>query len=210
MIRQQFLDGARVVVNAIRSPAVRAAWGEPSILEHQTVGSLAGHVARAGVWVVGGYLDQEPQDPPRAPTFDSAADYYSTMAETLSDDDHRAVRDRSATVAATGWMAVADDAEANLTALATRLAAEPGDRVTPVAGGAMRLDDYLATRIVEQVVHLDDLARSVGGATWTMPDNVVEVALATGVAIGARRWGPEVMVRALYRSGEATILPVLR
>ena len=26
----------------------------------------------------------------------------------------------------------------------------------------MRLDDYLVTRVVEQVVHLDDLARSIG------------------------------------------------
>jgi hypothetical protein len=207
VIRQQFLDGGRVVVDAIRSPAVGAAWDEPSILEHQTVGSLAGHVARAGVWVVGGYLDQ---DPPEAATFDSAADYYATMAELLTDDDHGAVRERSATVAATGWTAVADEAAANLDTLAARLPAEPVDRITPVAGGAMRLDDYLATRIVEQVVHLDDLARSVGEARWTMPDSVVEVALATGVAIGARRWGREAMVRALYRRGEATILPVLR
>lgn len=206
MIRQQFLDGARVVVDAIRSPAVGAAWDESSILEHQTVGSLAGHVARAGVWVVGGYLEQ---DRPEAPTFDSAADYYATMAAMLSDDDHRAVRERSATVAATGWSAVGDEAEASLATLSTRLATEPADRITPVAGGAMRLDDYLATRIVEQVVHLDDLARSVGEVAWTMPQSVVDVALATGVAIGARRWGLEAMVRALYRRGEATILPVL-
>ncbi len=120
------------------------------------------------------------------------------------------MRERSASVASSGWSVVADEAEANLAALAIRLPAEPADRVTVVARGAMRLDDYLATRIVEQVVHLDDLARSVGEATWAMPDGVVEVALATGIAIGVHRWGLEAMVRALYRQGGARILPVLR
>jgi Mycothiol maleylpyruvate isomerase N-terminal domain len=206
VIRQHFLDGARVVVDAIGSPAVGAAWDQPSILEHQTVGSLAGHVARAGVWVVAGYLDQEP---PAAPTFDSAADYYATIAAALTEDGHRAVRDRSAAVAATGWAAVGEEAAASLAGMATRLAAEPGDRTMPVAGGAMRLDDYLATRIVEQVVHLDDLARSVGVEPWPVPEGVVEVALTTGVAIGARRSGAAAMVRALFRRGEASILPVL-
>jgi hypothetical protein len=207
VIRQQFLDGARVVAAVLRSPAVGEAWDEPSVLEHQTVGSLAGHVARAGVLVVGGYLDQEPPD---APTFDSAADYYATMADMLTDDAHRAVRERSAAVAARGWRSVGDETEASLAALSARLPAEPADRVTPVAGGAMVLDDYLATRIVEQVVHLDDLARSVGEANWTVPDNVVQVALATGAAIGTRRWGSGAMIRALYRDGGSAILPVLR
>lgn len=66
MIRQQSLAGVRTVVDAIRSIGTT----KPSILERWTVGSLAGHVAPAGSWVVGGYLDQ---DPPDASTFASTA-----------------------------------------------------------------------------------------------------------------------------------------
>jgi hypothetical protein len=205
VIRQLFLDGARAVVDAIGSPAVSTAWDQPSILDQQTVGSVAGHVARAGIWVVGGYLEQ---DPPDVPTFESAADYYATIAAMLTEDAHRAVRERSGAVAATGWSAVVDDAATSLAALTARLPAEPADRITPVAGGAMRLDDYLATRIVEQVVHLDDLARSVDVDPWPVPDDVVQVALATGVEIGVRRWGAPAMIRALFRDG-ASALPVL-
>ena len=62
MIRRQFLDGAQVVVDAIASPAVAAAWDTPSVLAEQTVGGLAGHLARGAVWVVGDYLDQPEPD----------------------------------------------------------------------------------------------------------------------------------------------------
>ena len=80
MIRRQFLDGAQVVVDAIASPAVAAAWDVPSVLAEQTVGGLAGHLARGAVWVVGDYLDQ-PE--PAAAMFDSAEDYFAAFTARL-------------------------------------------------------------------------------------------------------------------------------
>ena len=66
-------------------------------------------------------------------------------------------------------------------ALEVRLPAERPDRRTVVAGGAtMRLDDYLVTRSIEQVVHLDDLARSIGCDPFPTPDANVRLALASG------------------------------
>ena len=46
----------------------------------------------------------------------------------------------------------------------------------------MRLDDYLVTRLVEQVVHLDDLARSLGVESWPVPDDHVKLVLETATA----------------------------
>jgi hypothetical protein len=46
MIRQQFLTAARIVVEAIDSPRVAARWDQPSVPADQTVGGLAGHLAR--------------------------------------------------------------------------------------------------------------------------------------------------------------------
>jgi Mycothiol maleylpyruvate isomerase N-terminal domain len=205
VIRQQFLDGAAVVVAALGDPAVAAAWDRPSVLEAQSVGSLAGHLARGGVFVVGDYLDQPA---PPAATFESAADYFARIAEAVTAEASKAVRDRGAAVAAAGPAAVAAKTTDRLAALRTRLPAEPADRVTVVAGGAMALDDYLVTRVVEQVVHLDDLARSIGAPPWPVPDELVLLTLVTATSIGLRRWGPSAMLQALYRS-TPSVLPVL-
>jgi hypothetical protein len=74
----------------------------------------------------------------------------------------------------------------------------------------MRLDDYLATRIVEQVVHLDDLARTVGHDGWVLPAGAAELAIDVGVDIAVRRGGSTAVIRALYRQGwSESVLPVL-
>ena len=207
MIRQQFLDGARVVVDAISSPAVAAAWDAPSVLAEQTVGGLAGHLARGAVWVVGDYLD-EPE--PDAAMFDSADDYFAAFtAQRLG-------------VAATGPSANAARRWRRPGRRPSRRRPRHGwrrwrsgcppsrpDRLTVVAGGAtMRLDDYLVTRVIEQVVHLDDLARSIGRDGFPTPDANVRLALATGAWSGLQRSGAGPMIRALFRD-DAGALPVL-
>jgi Mycothiol maleylpyruvate isomerase N-terminal domain len=206
VIRQLFLDGARVVVDAISSPPVAAAWGAPSVLADQTVGGLAGHLARGGIWVVGDYLD-EPE--PDAAMLDSADDYFAAFKAHASEAGDRAIRARGAAVAAAGPDAVAAQAAAALVALEVRLPAERPDRRTVVAGGAsMGLDDYLVTRVVEQVVHLDDVARSIGCDGFAVPDANVRLVLATGAWTGLRRFGAASMIRALFREDEGA-LPVL-
>ena len=90
VIREQFLAGARVVVDAVASPAVGSAWDEPSVLDDQTVGGLAGHFARGAVWVVGDYLDQ----PPPAPTFPSAEHYFATVMTWSDAASDQAIRER--------------------------------------------------------------------------------------------------------------------
>lgn len=204
VIREQFLAGAQVVVDAIASRAVGAAWDEPSVLDDQTVGGLAGHLARGAVWVVGDYLDQQPP----APTFTSAEHYFAALMTGSDAPSNQAIRDRGRAVAAAGQGAVVADAYTRLTALKARLPGEPANRITVVAGGAMRLDDYLATRIVEQVVHLDDLARSVAVEPWPTPDDNVRIALTVGAATGLVRFGGPAMVRALFRD-DPSVLPVL-
>jgi hypothetical protein len=206
VIRQQFLDGARVVVDAISLPAVAVAWDAPSVLAEQTVGGLAGHLARGAVWLVGEYLDQ-PE--PAAAMFDSADEYFAAFVALSDEAGNQAIRDRGAAVAAAGPDAVAAQATAALAALEVRLPSERPDRRTVVAGGAtMRLDDYLVTRIVEQVVHLDDLARSIGCDGFPTPDANVRLVLAEGAWTGLRRAGAGPMIRALFRD-DASVLPVL-
>ncbi|HET9443716.1 MAG TPA: maleylpyruvate isomerase N-terminal domain-containing protein [Acidimicrobiales bacterium] len=197
------------MVWALRYPAVEAAWERPSVLEDQPVSGLVGHLARGAVWAVGDYLDAgEPAGPV---TFASAGEYFATVAGRATQDDHRLVRERGAAVASVGREALLATLEARLAALGPRLAGLPGDRLVTVIGGTvMRLDDYLATRIVEQVVHLDDLTRSVGVEAWPLPEESRRLAVEVGVDIARRRHGDGPLIRALYRRGFADgALPVL-
>ena len=156
--------------------------------------------------------------------FDSADEYFAAFA-TVSASEQPGVRERGAAVAAAGPEAVAARPRPGWLRW-IRLPAERPDRRTVVAGGAMRLDDYLVTRIVEQVVHLDDLARSLGvdevrRRTCTLPrpaPAACEPAAATrrscraatwrrrarACAHGGRRLGTMTSARAGRRRGAAS------
>ena len=206
-VRDDFLRGARAVLDALSDPAVAAVWDQPSVLPDQTVGSLAGHLARGGVWVVGDYLDL---DPPAAVAHATVAGYFAQVAG-LDEADHRAIRDRGAALAAEGPEAVVARLGARLPTLAARLADEPPDRLVPVFGGGMALDAYLGTRVVEQVVHLDDLARSVPGLRSTGPEDLVRWVAELGTAVAVERHGATAVVRHLFRTevDGPDVVPVL-
>jgi hypothetical protein len=207
-VRDLFVATARAVEAAICDHTVGRAWNEPSVLEEQTVGGIAGHLARGGVWVVDHYLDTETPDAPR---LYSAAEYFARSASFLNADDHREIRERGAQVASAGQGEVCDSLRARLDALVPRLRVEPVDRIIGVAGGVavMQLDEYLETRIVEQVVHLDDLARSVGHEPWPVPLDAQTLVIRIGADIGRLRRGATEMIHCLYRSRLDPVLPVL-
>jgi len=206
-VRDDFLRGAGAVLDALSDPAVAAAWDRPSALADQTVGSLAGHLARGGVWVVADYLDL---DAPATAVHATVAGYFAQVAH-LDEGDHRAIRDRGAALAAEGPAAVVARLGERLPALAARLADEPPDRLVPVFGGGMALDAYLGTRLVEQVVHLDDLSRSVPGLGSTVPDDLVARVVEVGAAVAVERHGPTAVLRHLFRTDVAgpPVVPVL-
>jgi hypothetical protein len=64
---------------------------------------------------------------------------------------------------------------------------------------AMPTDDFLVVRLMEIVVHADDLACSVGVATPAFGAEVLEPVLALLAALAARRRGQDAVLRALSR-----------
>jgi hypothetical protein len=202
-----FLDGAAVVLGAIAEPIISEAWDRASVLEEQPVSGLAGHMAR-GIWIVGEYLAAGP--PAGPPNFNSAAEYFSVLCDAASEDTHRANWVREAELVPVGHDQLVATLATRLEGLREELRRSSGDRLVAVfARLVIRLNDYLVTRIVEQVVHLDDLARSVGRDPWPTPA-ADELVIAVGAEVGLRRRGATAMLRALYRDGfTETTLPVL-
>lgn len=197
------------MATAIADQAVGQAWDRPSVLEGQLVSSVAGHVARGGVWVVADFL---PAGIPAGPLdLGTPAHYVVAVVNAASPDALLANRDTGAAIAAVGQDELVSQLVGRLASLEEELGRTDPSRLVAVTGGkVLRLADYLATRIVEQVVHLDDLARSVGHDPWPYPEEGRDVAIAIGLEAAELRSGKQAVLRALYRDGLAqSIFPVL-
>jgi hypothetical protein len=165
LVRASFLSSAAEARALIASREVAARWREPSALEQLDVGSVAGHLARAA-FVVIGYLDtSDPDLGADAPELLTADQYFERIMGDFaaSADAHAGIRARAAEEASEGQDALVARLDATLQELDARFASEPAERAVRVAAGlVLPLDEYLVTRMVELVVHSDDLATSAG------------------------------------------------
>ncbi|MGH3740877.1 MAG: maleylpyruvate isomerase N-terminal domain-containing protein, partial [Micromonosporaceae bacterium] len=159
-----------MTVDLLRHPAVAAAWDRPSALPDFRVSGLAGHLARGLTQV-----DKIASEPPSVQQPIPLLDHFARSDWASADRDdavHVAIRERGETTASGGASPLADAAAAALRRLQAALPAEPADRVIELRGlWALRLDDFLMTRLLELVVHIDDLAVSAGIPTPAVPED---------------------------------------
>jgi hypothetical protein len=78
-----------------------------------------------------------------------------------------------------------------------------GPVLVPWQGWALSEHDFLLTRLMELVVHCDDLAASVDLPTPDFPDDVVTPVLGLLTRVAVRRHGQQALVRALSRPQRA-------
>jgi len=170
-------------------------------LPEMTVGVLAGHTARA-VFTVETYLDAPP--PGDAHPI-SPVDYFLSVVATpdwadLSSPLNTTIRARGEEQAADGHEALLSQVDQAYVRLSQRLRDEPGDRLLAVLNGqVIQLDDYLLTRMLEMVVHADDLATSVGLESAAIPAQASNETINLLVDIARQRHGDLAVLRALAR-----------
>lgn len=201
-VRQAYLDTATVVATALREPQVAAMWHEPSALPDFRVSGLAGHLAR-GVLQVHRIVDEEPATGSPIPVL---AHFTRNVWVDAGRDDpvHVAVRERGEDTASGGPEDLADAVDASLAWLAHRLPREPSDRVIELQDlWALRLDDFLLTRLVELVVHTDDLAVSVSVPTPALPNTATDLVVDLLARLSVWRHGPVPVLRSLTRHERA-------
>jgi Mycothiol maleylpyruvate isomerase N-terminal domain len=194
--RQTFLDTLAAVRPLVASPNVAEKWNEPSVLSEFSVRGLAGHLVRAS-FTVELYLDSDTtvaEDPI------SPAQYFANYPADIDAPLNVAVRARGEDLASEGHrhlVGLFDDLAARLQ---IRLRAEPSDRIVVGARGAvMKLDDYLVTRLVELVVHADDLALSVGLDATPFPGEGLDIVIGCLLDIARYRHGDLAVIRAFSR-----------
>jgi hypothetical protein len=200
--RTAFLTVASATSQLLRGDVLPSHWDEPSALPDMTTGALAAHLGRA-VLTAHAYLTS-PAPPADAEQVDAAGYYLRVLGDAPQDDAlHLAVRRRAAEGAAGGAAALAAEVDRALHELRTLLPTTPADRLVGARDGlALLVDDYLDTRVVELVVHLDDLGVSIGD-DLAIDDDAAARAVAVLAEIARRRLSTAAVVRQLARRERA-------
>jgi len=144
------------------------------------------------------YLGRPEPDEPGV----GAATYFHALAHSAGLDDlaDEAVRTRGEQAAAGGPGVLASAARAAVERLSAQVAGAAARRRLRVAAGlVMTVDEYLRTRVVELVVHTDDLAVSVGVEQPPAGPATTKIAIDVLIEVARLRHGDMAILRALAR-----------
>lgn len=205
-IFEDYLAAADAAIGLLASAEVTGCWGGPSACAGFTVGGLAAHLGwqvQSARWAV------ESERPAADAAVTELAAHYGQAAWLGAEPDapvNLGIRDTGEQRAAAGAGEVV-----RLTREAREYLAKEFASLTPreviavpwIAGRAMTLGDVLTTRVLELVIHTDDLAASVGVATPQAPDSAYETVIGVLTPLSVRRHGPIAVLRALSRAERA-------
>ena len=190
-----FLSATRFAGDVMRDPAIGAAWHTPSALARMTVGDVAGHLFLV-VRRVEQRLDERPNlIVPQLggmiyPRVDGPGDLDLAV--------HDQVRRDGRHVAERGWSPLCDAYDNRLARLASRLV---GTVPAAVVLGDHGIDfgEYLASRVVEVLVHADDLMASIDATRRDPPTEAIDAAVTYLVKAARRVHGDHALLLAFTR-----------
>jgi mycothiol maleylpyruvate isomerase-like protein len=207
-----FLEAADTFAGLLELPEVATRWDEASAIESYTVGALVGHV-NVAMRPLETALDKPA---PSDLKVIRLGRYYAGMRIDTPDDAQKAVhggvRDLSNETGREGPEANAASFHALVERVRKQLAGGQGGRLVdlrPIVPIAVRLDDFLRTRVMELVVHADDLAVSVGVDPPQPSQAAATGAIDTLMATARATHGDLPVIRALARRERSTaVFPV--
>jgi hypothetical protein len=198
-----FLSAVDLSRELAARPEVREAWERESACAGMTVGGLTHHLLKQAGSTVRGLRAAPEGAPPialqehyvRAAWVEAGPDDHANVSIREGENDGAQVGPDVVLELAGEW---ADDLPGLFEA-----PRDPDTIFIPWQGWSLSTEDFLTTRMMELVVHGDDLAASVGLDTPTYPDAVVApvIGLLTGVAL--RRHGQTAVIRGLSRPQRA-------
>ncbi|MGB5755414.1 MAG: maleylpyruvate isomerase N-terminal domain-containing protein [Acidimicrobiales bacterium] len=204
-VRSLVIEAVEAAADLLDNPVVAQRWDQPSALAGMTVGALGAHLVRAAGATLA-YLDRT--DPNTEPTGEllTAVSYFHAAVDSPI---HERIRDVSADEARIGQAETAAKCKKLAADLAARLQLEPADRLVSALGDRMlTLDEFCRTRLIEVLLHLDDLAVSIDEPRpATDPEGpAIVIDVITGIARQLR--GDWDVLYALARAERATDPPV--
>jgi len=156
-VRRLVVEAVERAAELIAAPATAERWNHPSALEGMTVGALAAHLVRAAGATIA-YLDRTPSEQSPADELLTPSTYFHAA---IASPIHDQIKTVSSDEASIGHQATAEKCSRLAHELSDRLSTEPADRLIAALGGRfLTLDDFCRTRMIEVLLHLDDLAVS--------------------------------------------------
>ena len=201
-LRAAFVAATDHVAAIVSREDVRASWREQSALAEWEVGGLVAHLANQPVTTVV-LLSAEPIGDPI-----TLEEHYARSAwvrASLDDEVNVSIRESGDARAAEGPDAVLATVTEAREALPDLLAGQPDERAVfiPWAGWSLGLDDFLTGRLMEVVVHGEDVAASVGFTAPALPHDVLDPVLRLLTRLAVTRHGQGAVVSALTRAERA-------
>ena len=203
MSRPPFLDAAEVTLTLLREPEVAARWDEPSALPEMTVGALAEHLAVQVVSGARGLTDDAWA--PRGETVELVEHYRRSawVGADINSEANVGIRQSAAAAAADGPDAVVERVRAALASVDPWPTEIRPTVSMPHWKWSMATDDFLTTRMMEMVVHADDLCAGLELETPLFPRSVSAPVFALLVAVAEDKHGQAAVTRALTRKERA-------
>ena len=196
-----YFAAAEWLIGVIAHPDMDGAWNRPSALARYSTGGVAAHAVFAGLVRLVQLLG-EPEPEEIRPV--EVTDYFApNRLESPEDDDPLFVilREGAGKTARRGRDALVSTARAAADELHRVLPATLSNRRVAVArieGGTTTVSGYLRTRILEVVVHGDDLVASVGDPSIPpAPPAAIDVCVHLCVELARASAGDMAVLRAL-------------
>jgi mycothiol maleylpyruvate isomerase-like protein len=202
--RTAVVRAADAIVELVSRPEVAAQWNRESSCPGMSVGGLTWHLVSQPGMVVS-LLGAGPAAGTGSETVDVLEHYARArwVSEDVDGETNRAIREAADTQASDGPEATAAlllRARAGLDAV---LAAAPATTFVPWQGWSLATDDFIVTRLMETVVHADDLAASIDVPTPAFDTSVLDPVLRLLTALALRRHGQDAVLRTLTRPQRA-------
>jgi uncharacterized protein (TIGR03083 family) len=205
-IFDDFLAASDAAIVLLASTEVTGRWAEPSACEGFTVGGLAAHLGwqvQSARWAV-----QSARPEPGAAVTALIAHYEHAawIGADLEAPVNAGIRDtgeKRAEAGAAEVLRLTREARAYLAERFESLSPDEVIAVPWIEGRAMTAEDVLGTRVLELLIHTDDLAVSVGLETPRAPESAYARVIGLLAPLAVRRHGPIPVLRALSRAERA-------
>jgi hypothetical protein len=202
--RTAVVRAADAIVELVSRPEVAADWNRESSCPGMTIGGLTWHLVSQPGMVVS-LLGAGPDAGTGSETVEVLEHYARArwVSEDLDGETNRGIREAADTQASDGPGAAAALLLRARGGLDAVLAAAPATTFVPWQGWSLATDDFIVTRLMETVVHADDLAASIDVPTPAFDTTVLDPVFRLLTALALRRHGQDAVVRTLTRPQRA-------
>lgn len=200
---QAFVEAARTATALVLEPQVELRWREPSALAEMSIGALTSHLVAQVVSAAAGVLDPSATSTEQPVSLLEHYERSAWVGAPLDDEANVSIREGAERTAADGYAGTRARLERACRRLDPWPAKSPAVVRMPWWDWSLTLDDFLLTRMMELMVHADDLAVSLGVPTPEFPRSVTRPVFMLLTALAERRHGQTAVVRALTRSERA-------